>query len=69
MTAAIVKPILESIMVDAAPGDKNVELPAYGEVNKSLSLSNVAEIFKKVAEFVVKLMQYLMNIMGAVTGK
>lgn len=69
VTAAIVKPILESIMVDAAPGDKNVELPAYGEVNKSLSLSNVAEIFKKVAEFVVKLMQYLMNIMGAVTGK
>lgn len=69
VTTAILKPILDNIMVDTAPGDKNVELPAYGEVNAELGLNNIVAIVKKMVNFVIDLMKYLVNIMGAVTGK
>ena len=69
VTEAILKPVLDSIMVDAAPGDKNVDLPAYGEVNKEFGIENVVEILKKFVDFITELMKYLINIMGVVTGK
>ncbi len=69
VTTAILKPILDSIMVDTAPGDKNVELPAYGEVNTELGFDNIVAVIKKIVNFVVELMKCLVNIMGAVTDK
>lgn len=69
VTEAILKPVLDSIMVDTAPGDKNVDLPAYGTVNKDLGMENIINILKQFVDFVVKLMKYLVNIMGVVTGK
>ncbi len=69
VTEAILKPVLDSIMVDTAPGDKNVDLPAYGTVNKDLGMENIINILKQFVDFVVKLMKYLVNIMGIVTGK
>lgn len=69
VTEAILKPVLDSIMVDTAPGDKNVNLPAYGDLNKDFGMENIINILKQFIDFVVKLMKYLVNIMGVVTGK
>lgn len=69
VTTAILKPILDNIMVDAAPADKNVTLPAYGEVNTTFGFAGVLSVLKKVLNAIIDLLKYLLNIRDVVVAK
>lgn len=63
VATALLNPVLDTIMVDSEPDDKNVDLPAYGEVNGKLTLANIAEIVKKFISFVEAFLRYVSNVL------
>ena len=63
VATALLNPVLDTIMVDSEPADKNVDLPAYGEVNGKLTLANIAEIIKKFISFVEAFLKYVSNVL------
>lgn len=68
VATALLGPVLDNIMVDSEPGDKNVDLPAYGEVNGKLTMANIAEIIKKFISFVESFLKYIANVLQVSLG-
>lgn len=64
VTSAILEPVLNGIMVDEAPGDKNVSLPAYGEVKTQMSFGSAVKLFEKIFKFVVELLKYIQKVLS-----
>lgn len=64
VTSAILEPVLNGIMVDEAPADKNADLPAYGEVKTEMSVDSVFAIFKKVVYFIADLLDYIWKVLS-----
>lgn len=64
VTSAILEPVLNGVMVDEAPGDKNVDLPAYGEVKTEMSIDSVFSLFKKIAYFIADLLDYIWKVLS-----
>lgn len=59
---SVVDPILDGVFIDGAPADREVVLPAYSAVNDKVSIGGIANIFKKIVEFVTDLIKYIYNI-------
>ncbi len=68
VATALFAPVLDTIMVDSEPGDKNVDLPAYGEVNGKLGVENIVGIIKKVVEFLKAFLAYVSNVLKVSLG-
>ena len=68
VTSAVLEPVLNGIMVDEAPGDKNVDLPAYGEVKTEMSVDSVFAIFKKIVYFAADLLEYIWKVLSIALG-
>lgn len=64
VTMAVLNPILDTIMIDEEPSDRNVDLPAYGEVNSELSFANIVEIVKMVMKVFEAILKYVVNVLN-----
>ena len=64
VTSAVLEPILNGIMVDEEPGDKNVDLPAYGEVKTEVSADSALSIIKKIAYFILDFLEYIRKVLS-----
>lgn len=66
VVSAFLKPIMEDVLVDSAPGDRNVDLPAYYEIREGNEITKTLTFFEKITLFFLKIWNYIKGIFSAV---
>ena len=69
VVSAFIKPILEDFLVDSEPSDRNVDLPAYSKTYTKPGVASTIGFFEKIANFFMKLWNYLKGIFNAFSKK
>lgn len=65
VASALIKPFLEEILVDEAPADRNVDLPACTTDVVSNKVVGALSFFEKVAAFFLKIWNFICGIFAA----
>lgn len=61
---SIIDPIINGMLVDEAPEDCDVILPAYGEVNTQMTVDGIFGIIKQIASFIKNLLEYIYTVLA-----
>lgn len=60
--SAFLKPIMEDVLVDSAPGDRNVDLPAHTAIIEENEITKALTFFEKITLFFLKVWNYIKGI-------